>query len=84
MGKVAKIFSPPKPPPMPIYVPPPPPPVVKKVEPKVVEAKQETRGEQSTKKKKAKTKLTGPRGTTRQANVLRPTLGAGAGENKLG
>lgn len=76
---MGKFFpSPPKPPPMPVLAPPPPP-VVKKAEPKVVEAKDETRKS----KKKVKTKLTGPRGSTRQANVLRPTLG-GAGENTLG
>ncbi len=79
MGKVAKIFSPPKPPPMPV-LPPPPPPVVKQAEPKVVEAKDETRR----KKKGTKTRLTSSRGVTRQANVLRPTLGGGAGDNTLG
>tara|TARA_R110002020_G_scaffold212984_2_gene419692 strand:+ start:3450 stop:3692 length:243 start_codon:yes stop_codon:yes gene_type:complete len=80
---MGKFFpSPPKPPPMPVLAPPPPP-VVKKAEPKVVEAKKDVRSEQTLKKKKAKTKLTGPRGSTRQANVLRPTLG-GAGENTLG
>ena len=76
MGKVARIFSPPKPPPLPTFVPPP---VVKKTEPKVVEAKNETRKS----KKRTKTKLTGSSGVNRQANVFRQTLG-GSGESTLG
>jgi len=85
---MGKFFSKPKPPPMPVIIAPPPP-VKKAVEPKVVEAKKEVRQELSQepsikKKKRAKTKLTGPKGVTRQANVLRPTLGGGAGENTLG
>ena len=64
--------SPPKPPPIILA----PPPVKKPVEPKVVEAKDETRR----KKKGTKTRLTSSRGVTRQANVLRQTLG-GTGDN---
>tara|TARA_R100000008_G_C3518945_1_gene132912 strand:+ start:367 stop:588 length:222 start_codon:yes stop_codon:yes gene_type:complete len=68
-------FSAPKAPSMPVIVATPPP-VKKPVEPKVVEAKEETRK----KKKGTKTRLTSPRGVTRQANVLRQTLG-GTGDN---
>jgi hypothetical protein len=73
---MSKFASKPKPPPMPTFVPPP---VVKKTEPKVVEAKDETRKS----KKRTKTKLTGSSGVNRQANVFRQTLG-GAGESTLG